>query len=126
MTLETDKIGERLKQIRGSYTQAEFSDKLGFSKTTIFNYEKGVRIPDAHFLLRLYEQCGTDPLWLLTGVRNQTGAEEILDEHLSLLAYYVLCSPEMQKSIKQLIRTHIDDTKPWMRDENVRFDVIDE
>lgn len=46
--------------------QQQLADKLGISKTTQFNYEKGTRTPDALYLAQL-AQLGGDVLFVVTG-----------------------------------------------------------
>jgi len=60
-------IGERIRQVRGVLTQAEFAARLGVGRTSVVRYEAGQHPVDAEFLVRAYRAFGTDPLWLLTG-----------------------------------------------------------
>lgn len=62
-------IGGRIKAVRGSISQDEFSKDLAIHKNTLGKYERGERIPDAEFLNKLLA-CfpEIDPAWLLTGV----------------------------------------------------------
>ena len=60
------RIGARLKLIRGEASQEEFAAEIGVVKGTVWRYERGDRMPDAAFLLRLFE-LGFNPTWLLTG-----------------------------------------------------------
>jgi phage repressor protein C with HTH and peptisase S24 domain len=61
-------IGERLKQVRGAMSQDEMAKALGVHKNTVANYEKGDRVPDAEYLMKVVEKIeGVDAGWLLTG-----------------------------------------------------------
>jgi len=66
---EENKIGERIRQVRKYYqlTQLEFGERLGCSKSSIINYEKGERSPDTVFLVRLLKEFNVDSNWLLLG-----------------------------------------------------------
>lgn len=69
-------IGERLRAERQrlGYVQADFGAAVGVSKTTQFNYEAGDRMPDARYL-RKAAALGLDLLHVLTGARNDSGAD---------------------------------------------------
>ncbi len=65
-----EKVGERIRAIRGKQTQTEFAAVLGVKKQNyISRYERG-RIPSPDLLVRIAEigQVTTD--WLLTGKRG--------------------------------------------------------
>lgn len=85
-------FGDRLKEERSRFglTQQEFADLTNVSKTTQFNYEKGIRSPDAEYLAIL-PAIGVDVLYILTGTRtikpiaDLTRTEEVvLDNYRSL------------------------------------------
>ena len=67
-------IGQRLKSIRGSRTQAEFSRQYSIHKNTLARYERDERAPDAELLLELAND-GYDVNWILIG----KGAEKIAE-----------------------------------------------
>lgn len=67
MTDLAETIGDRIKMVRGTLSQADFALRLKVSKNTVGNYERGDRSPDADFLAHLYEEFGADITWLLTG-----------------------------------------------------------
>ena len=61
-------IGERIKTIRGNLSRDKFAPIMCISKTTLVNYETGLRTPDADFLNKiLAEFPDISPAWLLTG-----------------------------------------------------------
>lgn len=62
-----DSVGGRIKHARGSMEQKEFAEFLGVARQTLIRYEKNDRKPDVDFITTLYEKCGIEPLWLLTG-----------------------------------------------------------
>jgi transcriptional regulator with XRE-family HTH domain len=60
-------IGQRLRELRGNESQADFARRLKADKNTIGNYERGDRSPDLDFLIRLKEVTGVSLDWLATG-----------------------------------------------------------
>lgn len=65
--MNTMEIGERLKLLRGTLSQDEFSQRVGFNKNSIGNYERGERTPDVVFLKTVCEKFGASSNWLLFG-----------------------------------------------------------
>ncbi len=60
-------IGRRIATIRGDISQTDFSKSLGIHKSSLIRYEKGERLPDAEFVLKMHLVYHVSPLWLLTG-----------------------------------------------------------
>jgi transcriptional regulator with XRE-family HTH domain len=84
-------LGERLRQIRGDTARDRYAPSLGVSLTTIANYENGLRVPDAAFLVKVLGlHPHINPTWLLTGEGPQerrlanvpAGAEVPIDPEL--------------------------------------------
>lgn len=69
-------IGTRIRDLRGTQTQAEFATQLMVSKNTIGMYERGERRPEAEVLARMHEVLGVDINWLLTGSGRMRRDEE--------------------------------------------------
>lgn len=67
-------VGERLTEIRGTKSQGAFAEELGIHKNSLGHYERGNRVPDAEFLLKLVEM-GFDANWILTGKGPQKSEE---------------------------------------------------
>jgi DNA-binding transcriptional regulator YiaG len=67
-------IGERLREVRGAKTKAEFAAALGLHVNSLSNYEKGERAIDATVILSLVEVYNVNPSWLITG-ENDAGAD---------------------------------------------------
>ena len=66
-------LGDRLASIRGKDSRDTFATMLGVSKTTIVNYEKNSRSPDALFLHKVLKAFPEiNPTWLLTGNGDRT------------------------------------------------------
>jgi transcriptional regulator with XRE-family HTH domain len=80
-------IGARIVQIRQQATQTQFAATLEIHKNTLIRYEQEKRHPDSAFLVRLCEQYGVDPNWLLSG---QSKRSAHLIEGSCLLNDYVV------------------------------------
>ncbi len=60
-------IGKRIREVRGSRTQAQFGDIIGVGRVAVANYEAGRRIPNEKILRKISEDSGKDIVWLLHG-----------------------------------------------------------
>ena len=60
-------IGSRIRLVRGDMKLIEFAEFIGIGKSSVSRYENNQGSPDAVFITALYEKCGIEPLWLLTG-----------------------------------------------------------
>lgn len=79
---QKEKAGERLREERKrlGFTQDEFATIGGLQKQAVFNYEKGIRSPDADYL-RALADVGVDVQYVITGKRScepRPGREEAL------------------------------------------------
>lgn len=90
-------FGERLKEERNALNmnQQTFADRAGVSKTTQFNYEKGLRQPDATYLAALSEM-GVDVMYVLTGSRSLNSKPLAPDETALLDNYRHLCDEQRE------------------------------
>ncbi len=88
-------FGDRLKEERNALklNQQAFADRVGVSKTTQFNYEKGLRQPDATYLAALSEM-GVDVMYVLTGSRSLNSLAP--DESALLDNYRHLCDEQRE------------------------------
>lgn len=69
--VEKNSMAERLRSLHEGESRLSFARRIGVSDSTLGNYERGSRVPDADFLVRLRERVGVDLNWLITG---QAGA----------------------------------------------------
>ncbi|MDA8232846.1 MAG: helix-turn-helix transcriptional regulator [Magnetospirillum sp.] len=81
-------IGGRIRQVRGSRSQADFASELAVHKETLGKYERDQMIPGADFVGRVCQQFGVSADWLLTGVEPPRSAapsadSDRLDEELN-------------------------------------------
>jgi transcriptional regulator with XRE-family HTH domain len=70
---DMETIGQRLREVRGGMTQAEFASQLGVVSKTISRYESNETVPDGAFLLKLKDMFDISPDWLLLGKQAETG-----------------------------------------------------
>ena len=103
--METNSIGQRLREVRGRMTQTEFADRLGVTKLTITRYEGDKTVPDGKFLLRLEELFQADPAWVLLG--RVSGAEiksrTTSSEESTLLSDYTSVSNQSKDAIRTIV-----------------------
>jgi transcriptional regulator with XRE-family HTH domain len=67
-------LGQRLNELRGGESQAEFAKRIGISAATIGYYENSERLPDAETLLKISNACGKSCDWLVG--RSRVGAPD--------------------------------------------------
>lgn len=69
-------IGERLREVRGERTLAEFTQKLGIARTTWSNYEAGRRLPSHEVLelLKLVEGVSPDRILPTVALARRTAS----------------------------------------------------
>jgi transcriptional regulator with XRE-family HTH domain len=66
--LDWKKIGRRIRELRGFYTnQEEFANKIGVSQGYLSYMERGEKEIGAQILLNIARECRKSIEWLLTG-----------------------------------------------------------
>lgn len=66
-TVSPEKVGERIRAVRGKRTQTEFAKAIGVKKQNyISRYERG-RIPSPDLLLKIATTGRVSIDWILTG-----------------------------------------------------------
>lgn len=60
-------LGERLKALRGTRSQASFGKDLGVSQPTVRNYENNDRLPDTDFIKNVCNRYNVTADWVLFG-----------------------------------------------------------
>lgn len=85
-------LAKRLRELRGSTDRDVWAAKLGVSKTTIANYERGDRKPEGEFLETLVEKANADLNWLFGRLEavNDTGIAPVtgIGQEFALLPRY--------------------------------------
>jgi transcriptional regulator with XRE-family HTH domain len=61
------KVGERLKELRGGQTQAEFAQRLGLSQAQYNRYETGKRLLPDRLIEAVAARCGIAPEQVVWG-----------------------------------------------------------
>ncbi len=78
--ISPEKVGERIRAVRGGQTQVQFAQALGVKKQNyISRYERG-RIPSPALLVRIAEMGRVSVDWLLTGKKGGAGAALLLKQ----------------------------------------------
>lgn len=75
------KLGERIRHVRGRMSQEAFAGLLGISKGALGGYERGENCPNADVILTICNRCKINVSWLMSGVGamhapNDTGEDE--------------------------------------------------
>jgi transcriptional regulator with XRE-family HTH domain len=60
-------IGERILQIRGKMSQADFSKYTKINKSTLGRYERGTNQPSSTAIAAICKAFHINPAWLITG-----------------------------------------------------------
>lgn len=60
-------LGDRIREVRGSQSQADFGATIGISQPAVRNYEQGYRQPTSNILNNICNKFGINPTWLLSG-----------------------------------------------------------
>ena len=70
------KLGERIRHVRGRMSQEAFAGLLGISKGALGGYERGENCPNADVILTICNKCRINVSWLMSGV----GDMQVLDD----------------------------------------------
>ena len=75
------KLGERIRHVRGRISQEAFAGLLGISKGALGGYERGENCPNADVILTICNKCKINVSWLMSGVGSMhapdgTGEED--------------------------------------------------
>lgn len=88
------KLGERIRHVRGRMSQEAFASLLGISKGALGGYERGENCPNADVILTICNKCRINVSWLMSGVgamqaqddtgedRRQTNGAEPLEDRI--------------------------------------------
>lgn len=69
------KTGERIAELRGELTQAEFAKRLGVDRKTVGRWEAGERLPDGASLLKFMQEFHADINYILTEIDNDAASK---------------------------------------------------
>jgi transcriptional regulator with XRE-family HTH domain len=81
-------IGDRLREERErlGLNQTDLAAKVGVSKNSQYNYEKGERSPDAEYLAAL-QGVGADTTYILLGQRAAVALDSLSSVESEILGY---------------------------------------
>lgn len=71
LPLEETTVGQRIRILRGTMTQRDFSRVVEIHKSSLGRYERGEGYPDAADLRKICERLNVNPDWLLFGGDRQ-------------------------------------------------------
>jgi len=99
--VDVDGIGERVKKIRKKtgLSQTEFGGRIGFSRNQIYCVEAGKLTASTDFLGRLADEYGVNLDWLLTGVGEEEGKRDLVDD--ALIAW-LKENPDIVKELRKI------------------------
>lgn len=72
-------LGERIRQVRGAMSQADFAAKIGINKNLLGKYERGESVPGGEILSQIHDTAGVSVDWLLTGNGQMRRVDSIFD-----------------------------------------------
>lgn len=61
------KLGDRIRHVRGRISQEAFAGLLGISKGALGGYERGENCPNADVILTICNKCKINVSWLMSG-----------------------------------------------------------
>ncbi|MDC0994043.1 helix-turn-helix domain-containing protein [bacterium] len=101
-------IGSRLREERErlGLSQAKFAELGGAKRASQYNYEAGLTFPDANYLAAI-ASAGADPLYILTGDREQ--ATPLNRDEGELLQRYRKLPDNIKRGVMTFFST-IDET----------------
>ena len=71
------KLGERIRHVRGRMSQEAFAGLLGISKGALGGYERGENCPNADVILTICNKCKINVSWLISeGFGNRDKGNE--------------------------------------------------
>jgi transcriptional regulator with XRE-family HTH domain len=94
-------VGERIKVLRGSVSQAQFAEMYGLSKNTLWGYENGTTDPRASFVAKLAKDYGVTTDWILFG-EGEPPKPELSAREACLIANYRASPEEGQRSVETM------------------------
>lgn len=71
------KLGERIRHVRGRMSQEAFAGLLGISKGALGGYERGENCPKADVILTICKKCQINVSWLMSGTGAMQAPEDI-------------------------------------------------
>lgn len=102
--MSNENVGVRVKKVRedAGLNQRDFAARLNVSNGAVSQVESGKTMPGGEFLLRMYQEFGTDITWLLVGVvTGNIPVQELRPDEEALLDNYRNTPKEQQKIIKE-------------------------
>ena len=130
-----EETGSRLRLFRKSrkITIHELSDRIGISKSTISEVERGHTKPPVNFLLAMFNLYGLNVNWVLTGEgkmilkrdaaslsRREAASTGVIDEEYNQLLYYLENAPVVKYAVLGFFREYFHKNKDII-EENIHI-----
>ena len=116
------KIGARIRKIRGQMTQNDFGAIIGVGRVAVANYEAGRRLPNREILGKIAKAGNVSPNWIISGDGHDQDREEIISRTRKHMALYdefgalpKACLSDDERALLNLIRN---------LDPNIQMDVF--
>lgn len=122
-----EETGSRLRLFRKSrkITIHELSDRIGISKSTISEVERGHTKPPVNFLLAMFNLYGLNVNWVLTGegkmiLKREAASTGVMDEEYNQLLYYLENAPVVKYAVLGFFREYFHKNKDII-EENIHI-----
>jgi transcriptional regulator with XRE-family HTH domain len=115
-------VAERLRLSRehAGLSQAEFADRIGYSRRQVISWETGVTAPPIWAVMAVRRECNVDPEWVLLGpgieplhdaVPREAGREQRLAREVAAMARemgFTLKGPQVTHFVKAIMEEKPD------------------
>jgi transcriptional regulator with XRE-family HTH domain len=133
--VSTEESGSRLRLFRKSrnITIHDLSDRIGISKSTISEVERGLVKPPVNFLLALFKLYGLNINWVLTGegkmilkreaaslARRKKASTGVMEDEYNQLLFYLENAPVVKYAVLGFFREYFHKNKDII-EENIHI-----
>lgn len=134
-TVNPEETGSRLRLFRKSrkITIHDLSDRIGISKSTISEVERGHAKPPVNLLLAMFNLYGLNVNWVLTGEgkmilkkdaaslsRRKATSTGVMDDEYNQLLYYLENAPVVKYAVLGFFREYFHKNKDII-EENIHI-----
>lgn len=102
-------VGQRLREVRGTKTLNEFSEKLGVKASNISNIENGRSLMSVDLAIKISELYNVSLDWLLRGTGTRDGAPPQASDPKVDNNYITISKDELLDLYKRLNRKQEDE-----------------
>lgn len=82
------RLSHRLQRARehANLDQAQLAERIGVSRQSVSNYERGLRIPTAALIESWSEATNVDADWIREGESDRSEADDLVDQIAAIVA----------------------------------------